>query len=1166
MKLERLDIRTLPGVYPGFQIDDLDHGVNFITGPNASGKSSTIRALRYLLDSPKPGDPSNLDLRASFRIDGQVSQVQREGSRIQWQIDGQPGERPGLPHGSALATWLITIEDLFKLNSDNELKLAERLRRELHGGFDLSILRSGEFKLQPRVGQREMKQLHDARDHVGKVEASQREVSERQQELPELERRIEAASAAARECRDLESALELAAARGRAAMLESRLQLFPAGMDKLHGREQRTLAELEERANTLGEELERETRQQEQAREALEATGLADARPDETALQTQQQNLTRLEGIEKQLADEAENHARCEVRLEQARQGLQMEGVETGEPAEPDADSLRQAQELAGLLETHEAERDRLARQIEEAGEPVDERAIERHTRAIHALQDWLSTPPAVNAPDLKLPAILATTGAVIALVAGLLAIGWLAIVGAIVVAVAITLPWLGSRQPARDTRDDARAQLQSQGIEGPKDWSRASVQQRLADLEHARSALTVALERQQQTARARTQLSTVEAELETLQRQRRELAARIGFDPALTTRAMVQFVDEMRGLSQARLDLAQSSRLIERLNNQRAKLLEEIHPFFARWCGQDSVAGKDSGQLRAHLQSLHTRAGQARDALAKLGEADREIERLSKEQARTREQSDKLFAEAGLSSGQRAELQERLAQLDDWRELQRQLRSEQDAIAARRAKLNARPDLLEQAQSDDADGLESALVQSRHRAEQLVELSEKKGQINAQINEAGNARHREQAMAELSLAQDRLEAVREQVVRAEIAHFLLDEIEKEHRRDSEPRLLTAARAAFNAFTHNQWALEIIEGKEIGFRARDLVLDESRNLAQLSTATRMQLLLALRLGQIEIHEDGRPALPLLVDEALTASDHERAAVIMCSLQHLADQHGRQIIYLAAGKHEYHLWEQATGRLPKLIDLAGIRNRQPQSATPVFPLPETRSVPAPEGLSASEYARRLQVPPLDPRGPIGSVHLFHLMPDRLERLHELMQQWRINTLAQLEALLGSDAASRAFTDGAERGLLAQRARITRDWIETWHIGRGKPVDAAILEHAAEAGILRKETTYDGVAERAEELGRDAARLIENLAQSAIAMQGGSTRRLQSRQREALEALLIQNGYLSEKAPLDAADRRQRLIMRLAGQAEPAVIHQQVDWLEAAIAQTPGDNAP
>ena len=56
MRLKRLAITHLPGIHGGLTLEGFGDGINVVTGPNASGKSSLIRALRHLIDpAPEPG-------------------------------------------------------------------------------------------------------------------------------------------------------------------------------------------------------------------------------------------------------------------------------------------------------------------------------------------------------------------------------------------------------------------------------------------------------------------------------------------------------------------------------------------------------------------------------------------------------------------------------------------------------------------------------------------------------------------------------------------------------------------------------------------------------------------------------------------------------------------------------------------------------------------------------------------------------------------------------------------------------------------------------------------------------------------------------------------------------------------------------------------------------
>lgn len=1161
MRLLRLDIRMLPGIHPGFSVDEFAPGVNFITGPNASGKSSTIRALRLLLAGPQPGDPAHVDLAARFELDGSQWQVRRRGRQVEWERDGRPAERPELPAGDALASYLVSVEDLFRLQGGNERRLGERLRRELNEGYDLGALRSDAFPIQPRIGLAEQRELGKRREALRDIDAAQREVEQLRRQLPDLDRRIDQARAAQREVKALETALELHQARHQAEQLDARRAGFPDGMDRLLGNEAERLDELLQQVETLETGLAEQRRVKQQAIDDLADTGLAGKLPDEQALAAQRAAAERLDERERQLEDARAQAADAEIAFDRARQRLQLEDTQADQLPTPDADNLRRAQELAGTLEQHLQRQEELEHELDalDAGaghtddDLPDDRVIDRQRRAMHALEDWLATPQ---------------TGAVAWIAAGLLAAGggfaaltgWrdgpdaLLYGGGAALGLAVLLPWLGARLIAGRRRRQTAQQLEALRIDGPGEWTRTGVRSRLEQLDAAVDALREALSRQARAAELSEKLARVELDLDRLQRERRELAGQVGFDPRLTTRAMAQFLRDLEVFHNGRLDQARALERVRRLEDESGQLRESIRAFLAPLSDESTTDAARS--LTTALERLQQRATRARDADRERQQAEREIERLGRELDQTRGRIDRLYRDAGLEPGQRTELQKRFARLDDWRSVVQQLHAVRQTIAERTRALEDRPDLKAKARGQDAEALRAELDQARERADTLAGLSEQRGEIKSRVDQTGRDHARERALAKVAIASDTLERLRDGVVEAELAHFLLDEIESEHRRHSEPPLLQAAREAFGAFTHHQWDLEFIERDDgLGFQARDRALDERRPLAELSTATRMQLLLALRIAQVRRAEHGGARLPLIVDEALTTSDHQRAAVIMRNLEQLADD-GRQVIYLAAGDYEYRLWQHATGTAPNLIDLGALRQLAATDRAPEFELPAAHSVPKPERMRVADYANALGVPAIDPRAPAESVHVLHLLTDRLDLLHRLLESWRTTTLGQLEGLLNASAAETAVPDPAERELLAQRCRITRDWIEAWRIGRGRPLDRGVLDHAVGDGGLT-ETTLAGVAELAEKVDQDATALIAELEHQPITMASGNQRRIGKPQLQAFAEYLATEGYLDARPPLTADQRRQRLIERLARHIEPERIHRQIDWLEANL---------
>lgn len=148
MHLRKLSIHTLPGIEPGFTIEPPDAGVNIVVGPNAIGKSSLARALKYLLASEK-SDPVALSLEAEFESRDARWEVTRNGSQIVWRRNGAVASSPALPTAAQIGLYRLSVEHLLDAEDAHDRNLAGRLRRELHGNFDL-----GQLRAEIRMGQR----------------------------------------------------------------------------------------------------------------------------------------------------------------------------------------------------------------------------------------------------------------------------------------------------------------------------------------------------------------------------------------------------------------------------------------------------------------------------------------------------------------------------------------------------------------------------------------------------------------------------------------------------------------------------------------------------------------------------------------------------------------------------------------------------------------------------------------------------------------------------------------------------------------------------------------------------------------------------------------------------------------------------------------------------
>ncbi|MEX1197872.1 MAG: hypothetical protein WEB57_08445 [Pseudohongiellaceae bacterium] len=1137
MRLTRLDIQQLPGIDPGFTVHGLRPGLNLVTGPNAVGKSSMIRALRYLVVEPLSQDPVALSLSAELVADDGIWTVTRTGRQVSWQHDGKPTGPPSLPDRDFLHCYLLKMEDL-AVAGDSDRSLVEQLRQALTGGHDLRGLRELLFPLSPRAGIHERGELQGARTRLREVEADYARLQREEQELPELAEQIEAASKARQEATRLDAALTLHDVLVQRHQIESELVAFPAGMERLRGNELGQLQRLEENKGKL-EGARKDTQQAlEAARQRWRQTGLESERPLAVDLDGMRGLLDQVQRWHEQWQD---LRSRLISAREEERQALESLGAEESDPASA-PEQLDAAGQLADRLENNRLAREPIRGRLEDVQNPPDTEQIQSHWQGVDALSAWLSAREWRD--SLRRGRYGLWPGIAGALAAAVLAIlqqhWWAAAAAGIGVA---GVAWAQLAQ-ARDPATEARDRFRKQGLDEPEGWNGEAVSRHLAVLRREANRLQSLRERALSSQGDRERLLTLEKEAEDLQKEKTRLAASVGFDPGLAARGMRRFLDLF-----ARHDRAQvERRALEAQIGEKERFMaghrKEVLDFLKRWRLEvdDNLA-----VLAAALHELSERAGESEKAESDLKNAERELERIDGELSDREKEIENLYREAGLAPGDRASLQTGLERLDDWKALRGRLQKLEGQEIGPRGMLADHPEWLEAATSGDRDALQRQCDEARQQGERYDELMQRRSDLQARLDNAGADRRLEGALHRVDQAaavyQDRLD---EQLA-AEAGRFLLEDIEREHQNEHEPAVLREARDLFGRFTHQAWDVRIDES---GLLAHDRRKDRSRPLSELSSGTRMQLQLAVRMAWTRHLEQGRESLPLFLDEALTTSDESRFAAVAESLVALTRNEGRQVFYISARQQEPVLWEQMTGEAPHRIDLAALRFGTPEAQAQDYILPPLQPVPEPDGDAPEDYAARLAVPPVDPEQPPGDFHVFHLLRDDLPLLHRLMSDWRVTSLGQLKGLLQSDSAGAAVTDAEERQRLGARCQTARRWQDAWHHDRNRPVSRVTLQQSSAVS----ERFEEEIAERVQEVGGDPVELLAALRSGTRKVAGFGPTKV-----SALEEWLEQEGYVTPGTPLTREQRLQQVLRGLGERHDPADAGQLLEWLEAGLSR-------
>ena len=1166
MHLRRLAIHALPGIEPGFTFEPPSAGINIVTGPNAIGKSSLARALQYLLESHGT-DPPALSLEAEFDSGQARWQVSRNGSQIVWRCNGEAASRPALPGADRVGLFRLSVENLLDDSDANDKALAERLRRELHGNFDLGQPR---IEIGRRFAVHEARILADAGKARRRVEDEYVGLYRQEAELPALGRRIEMAAAASVRREHLEQALGLADAIDARKDRESALQRFPPDMDCLRGDELEQLEENEKRALRLNEELRDRRRDLETPEANLERTGLAQAAPAAEEVHAAEERLRQLDkkSVERENARTAVAEAGAALRDVLAHFNRE------DAPPRLDSDAIQRAEGIAQPMMAAQNRRRELQEQLALAGEAPDAAQMERQRDGVEALRAWL----AGNAADsgrtrtsTKLPRLVswvAVAAAAFAALTSFIQGALIAFAGALVALIALGAALFllrGQRSTAPSPTAAAMRRFDETDLPPPLQWKEQSVRQHLREVIEVRlNELTLQQTRAANSDQIRLQIRETDAEIEELDKARGALANEIGFDPLLPVVEFQRFIHLCSEWDKARTRHVQQRDRLDLLERDIAETAHLVRMFVDPWRTPDAPALEDiAGQpdmvlLRGAFDDLRERIDAARIAQNGILAVKTAIQSLEQRIAEVDNAVESLFAQAKVEPRDRVALAARIDQLPQWKEANTALHTATTEEALVRARLVDQPDLVALADEGERARLQADRETSTVEAAEHTRLIQEHTTIRTRLNDAGKDRKLEQAAAEESRARQALEDKRDEALLAVATRTLIDDVERAFEAEHEPAVLRRARDAFAEVTARAFELRL--RGDGTFIAHDVRQETARELAELSSGTRMQLLLAVRLAWIETQEQGGETLPLFLDEALTTSDEERFAVMAQSLERLAgardedrDEEGagtarrRQIFYLSARRHEPALWQQATGAGPAVIDLAAVRFPSQASAPEEYRVEAPPSIPAPDGRSAESYASLLGVRPrLDLHRPEGSIHLFHLLRDDPALLHTLMDTWGIGSLGQLEVLLASDAARTALPGEDLQCRLRRRCRVVRAWVELWRQGRGRPVDRGVLEQCSAISA----TFIDRVADLAVHVRGDAEALLQ-------ALRGGKVDRFRTRKIDELEQWLAEEGYTDDRERLSGDDRRRLTLQRAAPEtaADAADVNRVVSWLEA-----------
>lgn len=1135
LRFEEIRIRRTPGFErEGFTLGALCAGVNLVHGPNGSGKSTTARAMARLL-WPGDGDRERVSLSGKYRLGEEEWEVEVDGGRELHRRAGRDAPPPVLPPASDQQRYRLSLHDLLH---ERDMNFARAVVRESAGGYDLNAAGA---VLEPRsapprrsAAQEELEQAHAAHD---RAVAQQRELQEEERKLVELRRQWEEAKGATQRVGLLEAALDHAAARDAESQARESLARFPGGIERVGGTEYDQLCKLRERLRKIAEEADRASAAQEEAQRLIERNVVAAELRGEEIVGGLERDAAALRDTERRAAEAARAAAAAKRKVE-TDATLIAGAVSPERLAALDNAAMGSLSAFAQRAGEVQAQRAALEHELGMLGEakPTLERA--RLEEGIRCLEGWLRTPPAgatTAADPGARRGMLIAAGVLLALVvlALLKVVGVLE--GALIDALLLIAPLLGLLLIAIQLRDPSAAgagaderELHRKGyerlqLEAPEAWDPGRVEQVLQRLQTQAIAARLEEEREARRTELRGRLrANAEAQLE-VERRKAELEERLGVEPETTPAQLVWLVDGVSRWQSGHRDWVAAEEEARVASEQAERRAAELRRRLERM-GYAEL--ETTGALEGAISALEQRCRVLDGAEKDFETAARELERLERERVERSRDAEEIFERLGLERDTDDTVKEWCERRQEYQGVREHHQGRLAALhdAARRLLERGGDEALAATSSTE---LEAELEEARLRAAGRDDLRAEISRIEAGIDAAKRSHGIEEALERIERAREQVRQAREKDIRGMIASELLAWVEQATRDRHLPAVFHRAREIFTRITRGRYELRLLREGEPQFAAFDTVDRRERALEELSSGTRVQLLIAVRVAFVEQQEQG-VKLPLVLDEVLGNSDEERARAVMEAALELAGE-GRQIFYFTAQADEVARWRQligngATAVEVREIDLAAVRGMERRIEIPPLQPSARRGPPPPTGADHAEYGRLLGVPRLDrATEEVAGVHLWYLLDDA-EALHGLLrlgpERW-----GALEALTRD--GGRLLVDEQVMEALRIRVRAAEAFLDAARVGVGRRVDRAVLE---DSGAVTP-TFIDRVARLSQEVGGDGARLMEALENQRVA-------RFPTRARDSLRDYLEENGYCPAIPPFDPPEVRERVLRHLA----------------------------
>ncbi|MCC5905731.1 MAG: hypothetical protein JJU13_05980 [Balneolaceae bacterium] len=1124
--IKELNIHKIAGFPRGLSpYKNLSPQINIIAGPNASGKSTTAKAIQKLVWR---NQTDGLQIDGNVRIAEEPWAIRIDSNRINVQRNGKESDLTGLPAVEEQSRYMLALHELVAVKEKN---LAQQIIRESIGGFDLDKAKDklGYSDGIKKSSSRELKEYAEVNRLVKEQKGKQEELKKEQERLAGLYQEKEKAEEAAKLKELYAKLVEYLDAKLSFEQQKERFEGFPKVLERVTGEEYQTIVKLETEISKAKGANEKAEENISENQKVLDQLKIPEGGIKIQDLIELEERVESLQQWEKKIDDIESEKSKYEKIKQEVLESIG-ENIDT---STWDGLELQEVGELEKFLQTAHSTasaKQFFEKEIEQLEKEKKRNEYDSQTllKGIDYLSHWLQEPRiSSGVPNW----ILLSIGITAVLSTVVAFVQWEATIVGLILILALTVFGIIKSKVSTENQNLKRREVDFKNtrLTPPSKWDSESVGQKLdeliEDLKHVKWQDRIIQEidkREGQIGSLQKQIKEVEEKSKVL-REKLASLPELPFEDPQNYNLLYWFIVQAQKWQNAH---EEAESIKESLKVNQEKYNSELKKFNDLCKKYNAETAEDAIQAKAIFKELKKQEEIRVTATKEIANQKGIIKDKDEAIDGWNDELKEIYKKLDIEFGNKDEVRNLLDQLDDFEKVKQEyhtanvLFSDKKIAMENHSRFEGEKAKIENLTLDQA---EDELNTFENIAAGLEEINKTITEIERDIKNVEGGNSLEDALKDQDEALLNLKKLYDENLSSITGQLLINQLKKELKEQNRPKVFKVAKKLFNRITKGRYEIEIDEKDQPEFIAYDTIEKEGKKLDQLSTGTRIQLLLSVRLAFVETQETAIK-LPILADELLANSDDVRANAIIEALIEISKD-GRQVFYFTAQADEVGKWKAFFSNSKddglKIFKLPGDGvSEEIKYDTQLYePIKLLHNVPKPDGLNHEAYGETLNTDSYNlMENKPSELHLWYLIED-VDLLYKCLNQG-LNRWGQLESFLEHDGIIDEL--GKERiSTLKEKVRLLERYQDLIQQGSPKAIDRSALE--ASGAVSDK--FIDEVSQKLNDLDSNPESLLD-------ALQRGEISGFRTNKIDELESYFIEKGFIDERDRLSVDEIKSR----------------------------------